>query len=800
MIRDIRLACRTLTREPLFALGVITTLTLAIAASTTIFSVAYGVWLKPLPFVHPEQLLTIGSVNNSQNVSSGFASETELSAYQTRVSSFDAVAGYRYLATVSKVGDDPRRIVIYAATANLFSVLEVQPALGRPFVDADQSGSAVPTVILSDGFWRRAWGGDPAVVGKTLQIFGMAARVIGVMPASVQFPDARADAWIPLTPTLRIPDRRQRVYWAIARLKRGTPIDAARAEIVSVSGGLAMSDSATNQGWRAVLTPLSDTVFDGYRTAFGTLVGAVALLLLVCCANVAGLLLARQSSRRATRALYIALGARRLDVIRYALVESIVLAGVAGVLGIAVAWLVTPTLIALLPDSTPRVDQVHLGATALLGAVSLTMFTGILCGIAPALDPVPIRPDLPRQPGKSSRTPPPRFRSALIVAEFALCVSMLIGGGLMLKTFISIVGRDSGFVRTNLWTVHFTVPLLNERDATRYMDAANRATLYHEVLRRLAELPGVQSAAAVTGYPGSPLGYLADATVTAAGSSPSATPAAIRACSEDYFQTMGVPVLAGRVLANQDASEAVVNSTLARKLWPKESPLGKALLVPSLGAAAASADIRYEVVGVVGDMRAGSRTIPEVFVPLSRAPVFWTDLVMRASDESPAVGRAARAVLRDVATDALIEDLLPMRQVFLRQVSLARAQSSIVTVFAVLSMIVAAVGLYSLLSYVVASRTAEFGIRLAIGALPSSIVWSVVRGGVLLAMAGTALGLGCALSIARVLRNQLLGLQRMDPVVLGTAPVVVLILALLAAFTAARRAVGVDVMRALKGE
>ncbi|MGH9408618.1 MAG: ABC transporter permease, partial [Vicinamibacterales bacterium] len=625
MIRDIRLACRVLTREPLFALGVASTLALAIAACTTIFAVAYGVWLKPLPFGHPEQLLTISSVDTSQNAWSGFVSETEMRAYQTRVSAFEAVAGYRYMATAIKVREEPRRIVIYAATANLFSVLDVQPGLGRAFVDADERANAAPVVILSDAFWRRAWGADPAVVGQRLQIFGMAAQVIGVMPPSVQFTDARADAWIPLTPHLRIPDRRQRVYGAIARLKRGSRIDAARAEMAAVSGGLAQSDPAAGQGWRAMLTPLIDRVFGGYRTAFGTLLGGVTLLLLVCCANVAGLLLARQSSRRATRALHVALGARRLHVIRSSLVESVVLAAAGGALGVAVAWVVTPMLSALLPASTPRVDHVQVGAAALLAAVSLTMFTGIVCGIAPALDPVPIRPDLPREPGTTSRTPPPRFRATLIVAEFALCVAMLVGGGLMLKTFASIVGRDYGFARKNLWTAHFTVPLLNERDTTLYADAANSVTLYRDVLRRVRELPGVQSAAAVTGYPGSALGYLADASVTAAGSSPRATRAAIRACSDDYFHTMGVPVLAGRVLADRNASEAVVNSTLARKLWPNQSPLGQPLLVPVPGVPATPSDMRYEVVGVVGDMRAGSKAVPEVFLPLSRSPVFWTD-------------------------------------------------------------------------------------------------------------------------------------------------------------------------------
>jgi putative ABC transport system permease protein len=405
--------------------------------------------------------------------------------------------------------------------------------------------------------------------------------------------------------------------------------------------------------------------------------------------------------------------------------------------------------------------------------------------------------DLHRGPGTVGRLPSMRVQSALIVGQFALCLSLLNAGGFMMTSFMNIVGRDYGFVGQNLWTLHLTVPLLTEDDAAHYVKPEARVGLYRRAVRHLSELPGVVDAAAVTGFPGSELGYLADTTVTA---TLQTAPAAVRACSKEYFRTMQVPLIAGRMFEDTQAPEAVVNATLARKLWPTESPLGTLVSLPAGIGGIVRVETPYRIVGVVGDIRVGSVPAPELFVPIASARGFWTDIVFRTSSESPATGATTRESLKKVAPGALVEDVLPIRQVFGRQLSLARAQSMTVVLFGALSAMLAGVGLYSLLSYVIARRNTEFAVRRALGAPPSSIVWAVIRHGMLLAFSGAVIGLAGSWLTVRLLRTQLFGLQRTDMTVTAIAATALLALAVLTAYSAGRRAVRREILPVLKAE
>lgn len=799
MLRDLRLAVRAVVRDPGFAAATIGTLALGIGASTAIFTLAYGIWLKPLPYADASRLVTLKAINRSAGTRPTGISAIEFEAYRQVPEVFQGIAGYMYTPTIAKVGDEPRRIVAYAASSNFLDVLGRRPALGRPFEPQDERRDAPPVILLSDAFWRRVSGGDPSIVGKTLDVVGAPATVIGVMPSDFAFPYGRTDVWQPLTPNVLEFTGGMRAIEAIGRLAEADPLERAQAGLDTTAANLAASRPDTNRGWGALARPLHDEIFEGYDSAFGTLVGAVSFLLLVACANAGGLLLSRQISRQPAVAVCIALGATRWRVIRQILSESLLLAALGGAVGIVIAWTATPALANLLPRSTPRVGEVQVNAAVLMTAVGISLVAGLLAALAPALRPLPVRANLQFGTRSIAGTVRLGVQSGLVVAQFTVCLVLVLAGALMLKSFIGLTNRPLGFTPEGVLTAHLSVPVLNPEQGMRYANPTARVGLYLDVIRKIAALPGVTSAAAVTGYPGSSLGYLGSVRLPAPGR---AVPinAALRACTSGYFQTMDVRVTAGRMFADAGAPEAVINEALARDLWNSDSAIGKQISLPPGMSGLVATETPYSVVGIVANMRSGSADEPAVFIPKAKSRAFWTDLVVRTNGSPAALGADVRTILRREEKDLLIEDVLPMTEVIGQRLYLPRAQTYIVALFASVSLLLAAVGLYSLMVHFAALRTSEFGVRLALGATASDVRNMVMRRGLLLSVLGTGIGAAAAALLGEVLRNRLFGLQQLDPGALAVAPAMLLACALGATFLAARRAGNINVIDALRSE
>jgi putative ABC transport system permease protein len=799
MLTDVRFVFRSLVRQPGFAAATITTLALGIGASTAMFTLAYSVWLKPLPYADAARLVTIRGMNKAVGARPAPISDVEFEAYSGAARSFRGIAAYMQTTAVAKIGDEPRRIVGYAVSRQLFDVLGTRPALGRGFEPRDEVKNAPPVVVLSDAFWRREWGGDPSAIGKTVPLFGMPATIIGVMPRGFAFPYGRTDAWQPLSANLMGFNRGMRALEAIGRLADEVALESAQGELESLAAGLAAQRPDTNQGWSVVARPLHDEIFSAYRAAFATLLGAAGFLLLVACANVGGLLMSRQISRQPVIALQIALGATRQRVLRGVILESLMLAAVGGAVGILLAWTATPLLAGLLPRVTPRVQEIQVNAAVLIGAVAISLVSGVLSAMVPVLRPLPVQPNLQFGSRAVSGTGRLGLQSALVGAQLIVCIVLLLCGGLMLRSFVGLTSRSYGFTPERLLTAHVSVPIFTPDQRRRYSDPTTRADLFQRIIRQVATVPGVTSSAAVTGYPGSSLGYLGSVPVRVP-ERPAPINAALRACSAGYFRTMDVPFRTGRMFDDADVAEAVVTEALARQLWGVESAIGKQIVLPPGMGRIVGVESPYSVVGVVENLRAGAADEPAIFIPAARSRVFWTDLVIRTSDAPSAAAANIRTIVRSEEKDLLIEEMIPISEVLGRQFYLPRAQTFLVILFAALSILLTTVGLYSLTSHFVALRTAEFGVRITLGAKPSDVRRLVMRRGLVVGIAGAGAGLVTAALVAQALRNQLFGLQQLDLVSLAAAPAVVLTCALLATFMAARHAGDVRPIDALKSE
>ena len=799
MLNDLRLALRSIRRQPRFAAATIGTLALGIGASTAIFSLAYSVWLKPLPYADSRRLVTIRATNKTAGAMSARLSDAEVTAYRQGSRSLEAIAAYLYMPIIAKVGDEPSRLQTCVVSRQLFDVLGRRPAIGRSFEERDEVRNAPPVILVSDAFWRRAWGSDPSVIGKTLQVMGMRATVIGVMPPGFAFPYGRTDVWQPLTPNLLDVNRGMRVLEAVGRLREGVPLETAQAELDAIAADLAAARPDTNRGWSAVATLLHDEIFGAYRAAFATLLGAVAFLLLVACANAGGLLLSRQISRQPAIALRIALGATRWRINQELIVESLVLAAIGGAIGVVLAWLGTPILADLLPRATPRVEDVHMTAAVGLTAAAISLATGLLAAVAPALrQQRSLRSNLQLGSPAVSGASRLNLQSVLVVAQVTISVMLVLGGSLMLASFVGLVNRTYGFKPEEVLTAHVSVAILGPGPAMRYVNPTARAALLEDVVRNVATIPGVTSAALVTGYPGSTLGYLGSVPLRAPGRA-SPIIAALRACSSGYFRTMDVPLMAGRSFADGDVREAVISEALAQQLWSGASAIGQQITLPPSSVGVVAADGPFVIVGVAANMRFRASDEAAIFVPATKSRAFWTDLVVRTTDPA-AAAPAVRTMIRNQERDLLVEEMIPLTDVLARQYYLPRAQTFIVTLFAVLSMLLAAIGLYSVMTHFVALRTREFGVMLAIGAKPSDVRKVVIRRGLWLSVIAMIIGSIGAVLLAQTLRSRLFGLQRIDGMALAVTPVLLVACALIATLAAARRVSEVNPIEALKSE
>jgi putative ABC transport system permease protein len=803
LAQDIRYAIRMLCRQPAFTAVAVLTLALGIGATTAVFTVVNGVLLRPLPYRDPDAIVQLLHSRNGR-VSMSY-SPPNYHDVTTESGVFSESAAISP-ATGSVTGSgDPQQIEGAYVTTGFFNVLGVTPRYGRGFVEADGVKGSDSVVILGDALWRRLFGARPDVVGSTMRMDGGTFTIVGVAPPEVTIP-AGAEYWRPLvfTPD-NLSDRQRGAQWvgAIARLKPGVTLDRAQNAMATVAERLSRDYPRTNQGRTMSATRLQDRIVRGIRPALLMLLGAVTLVLLVACVNVANLLLARANSRTREVAVRAAVGAGRGRLVQQFLAESVVLGLAGGVAGLVVAFWSTRALVALGPASIPRLAEVGIDWRVLAFTVATASVTSVVFGLVPALastgDTVA---RFVSTAGRGSighgRT---RIRKTLVVCEMALAVVLLVGAGLLMRSYQRISDVNPGFSPDHVLTFTISLP------EAKYNTIAAVGQFVQQYVAQLGARAGVDSAAAVYGLPLDD-GFSASSSFTRAGEPDSAdTPSAgMRIITPGYFKALRIPVRAGRTFTERDDETApevvVINEEAARRFWPAKDPIGEQI---HLGVRLADGvrSGQKTIVGVVGNVKFGGLDVsapPEVYLPHAQHPVSDMTVVVRTAGDPIAFAPVARADLAALDRERPLAAVRTMDDVVGRSIAERRFTMLLLASFAAVAVLLAAIGVYGVLAYVVSQRTQEIGLRLAIGAAPDDVVRLFLREGVTLAIVGLAAGLAGALVAGRALDALLFGVTSTDPITYAGVAGALGFAALAASYLPARRAARVDPMMALRAD
>jgi len=805
---DLRYAARSLLRTPGFTVVAVAVLALGIGATSAILSLVSAVWLKPLPFADEDRLVSLWLDASSTGGSSRLeVTPSHYDAWRLRVRSFEQLAPV-VPATVNLTGGgEPERLAAVRTTPNLFETIGMAPILGRTFARDDGVDEAV---VISERFWLRRLGGDPAAVGRTIMLDGSPRLVIGVVPPDFRFPFGDRDVFIA---TVFAPELLANTgmfgWYVVAKLRAGVSIAPAEAEMNAIAAALG-AENGNDQ--RVAVVPLRETLARGMpgtrdmRPALTALLGAVVLVLLIACANVANLMLARATVRQKELAIRKALGAARGRVLRQLLTESAVLAGLGVVVGLGLATACFGYLTRLLPATLPASTTLALDARVLALTVGAALVTVLLFGAGPAF--AAARRDFGAGLGRAvgaHGVKARRLRTTLVVAEIALTVVLLAGGGLLLRSYAAVLAVDPGFEAEGRLVVDTPLAL------SRYPTPADRDAFYKRVLERMRAVPGVESA----GYASFvPLVMKGGRSITLVEGRPRPEPEEIartvaqnRGVSAGYLETLGVPLVSGRFIDARDTRDAphvaVINQAMARVHWPDEDPLGRRFRFGMGG------DALFTVVGVVGDMRQDgldAPPFPELYAPLDQVgrgdfSFMWPQqLVVRTSGDPLALGPAVRRAVWDIDPDQPVASVRALSDVLDVELAGRNTQLMLLGTFAVLALVLAAVGLYGALSYTVSQSTNEIGLRMALGAAQKTVVGTVVRSAVGTALLGIGVGLIAAYALTRTIESFLYAVSPTDPTTAAAVAGVLLLVAALAAFVPARRAASVNPMTALRAE
>jgi putative ABC transport system permease protein len=808
LLHDVRFGARMLRKSPGLTATAIFALALGVGVNTAIFSVVDAVLLRPLPYAEPGRLVSVAGTNARRPGEPLPVSYPNFADWRGQATAFERLAAYDPTDFNLVAGGRPERVKGAVVTSDLFALLGAGPQLGRQFTAEEDVPGAAPAVILSHGLWQRQFGGDPAAVGRALPVGGRPANIVGVMPSGFAFPPGAepAELWAPMSfNETYIAERNMHNLGVVGRLAAGATVEQARAEMEAVAARLAEQYPASNGGWGARVVPLQEHLVGNVRPALLMLLGAVAFVLLIACANVANLLLARASSRRKEMAVRAALGAGRWRVARGLLVESVMLALAAGALGLLLAFWGTDLLVALGPGDLPRIGEVALDERVLLFTLAVSLLTGVGFGLAPAAQAS--RADLVdalKEGGSNpSARPGGRLRGALVVSEIALALVLLVGAGLLVRSFARLLEVDPGFRPEGVVTMQ-----LQLSDAS-YAENHQVVSFYDRLLERARGLPGVVEAGLVTTVP---LGKGAMALTYDVEGRPPAPPnertsASFDVASPGYFRAMNIPLVRGRTFtdADREGSPAVVivSETMARRAWPGEDPLGKRI---TMGASASGPPPpSREVVGVVGDVKHGgleAEVKEAIYAPYGQVPWPNVTLVARTEADPDATAVAMRAAVRGVSPDQPVYNVRVMEQVVAESVAKPRLYASLLGLFAGLALLLSAMGIYAVMSYTVTQRAHEIGIRMALGARPGDVLRLVVGHGMRLTLVGVAIGLAAAFGLARLLASLsaslLFGVSATDPATFGGIALLLAGVALLACWLPARRAARVDPLVALR--
>ncbi|HEX8336198.1 MAG TPA: ABC transporter permease [Pyrinomonadaceae bacterium] len=814
--QDVKYGARALWKSPGFTAVAVLAVALGVGANTAIFSVVNTVLLRTLPYGNAERLVALYT-GRGPDAPGGPLSYPDLLDYRAQAQSFEYVAGYQGVGTVMSLGqgDEPERVRGTEVMADLFPALGVRAALGRVFTREEDVEGAPDVLVISDGLWRRRFGSDPNVVGREVRLglAGRAATVIGVMPPGFKFPPDEAEALDYYAPFVAqnaksskdsMNNRGSVFIPTVAKLRDGVPFEQAAAEVEAVAGRIAAEYPDTSANRRARVVRLHEDLVGQVRPALLMLLGAVGLVLLIACANVANLLLARAASRGREIAVRTALGATRARVARQLLTESLLLSLAGGAAGLLLSVWGVEAIIKLSPSTVPRLAETSIDARVFLFALGVSLLTGIVFGLAPALSAS--KTDLAESlkeggRGGTAGARRNRLRSALVVSEVALSLVLLVSAGLLIKSFRQLVTTDPGYSPERVLAV--TVAL----NTKRFADDDSRAGYFREAVARIRQLPGVESAGLTRLLP---LGrndifnsfQIAGRPPFAPGERRSARSYTI---SPDYFRVLGIPLRRGRAFAESDGKNSkpviVVNEAFARLYFPGQEPLGQHVVID--GPDDKPLPPR-EVVGVVGDIhfqRFDDEKQPEYYVPFEQSPSASTQVVVRArGGDAAALTSPVRAALKGVDPNLLIWRTQTMDELVGQSVAPQRFNVALLGFFAALAMLLAAVGIYGVMSYTVTQRRHELGIRMALGAQRRDVLRLVVRQGMMLALAGLGLGLAGAFALTRLMSSLLYGVSATDPLVFAAVSLLLAAVSLAACYVPARRATKVDPMVALRYE
>jgi putative ABC transport system permease protein len=802
LFQNLRVARRILLKDYSFTLPVILSLTLGVGFNTAIFSIINAVLLRPLPYSHPEQLVRIHGINQQKGSDKTGISLPDFQDWSQQAKSFAGMAVVTDWLPVLTGIEHSQEILGAIVARDFFPLLGVRPERGRLFNSEDASPSGALVVLITHNLWQKVFEGDPAIIGRSVNLSGKLYEIIGVLPANFEDPklDPKGPAQVfrPIRSALSEMPRGGRFGQAIGRLAPGVSLDRAQAELATISKRLEKDYPDSNAGWGVVVSPLREEIVGGVQTALLVLLGAVGTVLLIACANVANSLLVRFLARTREIAVRTALGARKGDIISQLLVESTTLSLIGGGLGVLLAHWATRALVASGSLDIPRIERVGTDARVLLFGLALSLITGLLFGLLPALEVA--RPNLQQTLKEGGRSYGParhRLRAVIVIFAVALSLTLLVQAGVLIKSFYRLENVDPGFDPQHVLTLRLPIP------PNFFAERVQLQAFYDQLFEHLEQLPGVQSVGAVHLLPLAGGMSCDDFTIDGRPVPPENRPCAeSRPSAPGYFQTLRIPLLQGRVFTRSDDLKApqvaIINQTMARRFWPGESPIGKRITVH---------EVSREIVGVAGDVHhfgLAEAPSPEIYTPQAQEP--WDFMaarmyvVLRTSGSPEALADDVQREVAALNKDVPVADLRTMEELVKGSVSQQRFRTFLIGAFALTALLLSAIGLYSVIAYATTQRTHELGIRAAIGARPADIFGLVMRQGLVLTLAGIAIGIVGAVAAGRLVASLLYQVSAYDPITFAGVTVLFVAIASLAAFVPARRAARADPALALRYE